>query len=70
MFGLTKQQRIALNFITRYIKRNGYSPSYSEIGEELELSGRASIMRLVNCLEERGAIRKLEGRHRSIEIVK
>jgi repressor LexA len=67
--GTTKRQADALTFITGFIASHGYSPSYTEIGDALGIKGRGRIHELVAALEERGLVRKLPHRARSIAIV-
>jgi len=43
MTKLSKKQKEILDFITSYIKEEGISPSYHEIGEYFNLSSPATI---------------------------
>jgi repressor LexA len=70
MSAVTKQQRRTLNFIIAFIKRNRYSPSYQEIADGIGVKSKSGIVRLVDQLARRGAIRRVEGQHRSIEVMK
>ena len=67
--GLTAPQGEALNFIASFVRRHGWSPSYSEIAAGLGLRGRGAVHALVHHLQDRGAIRIAPGRARSITIV-
>lgn len=67
--GLTPAQSKALAFIERHITANGVSPSFDEIAEGLGLASKSGVHRLVVGLEERGRIRRMPDRARSIEIV-
>lgn len=69
MIGLTKRQTDVLDFIREYIKEAGYPPSFNEMAEYLGLRSKSGIHRLMGGLEERGLIRRLHNRARSIEIV-
>lgn len=69
MSGLTRVQSEALAFIEGYVAEHGYSPSFSEIKEAMGLASKASVNRLMNNLEDRGRIRRISGRARSIEVV-
>lgn len=66
MTGLTPRQRQGLDFITGYIAAHGYSPSYTEIATALNLKSRSGTFRVVMELEERGKVRTIAGRSRSI----
>lgn len=67
---LTEKQRTCLDFIDSYIHANGYSPSFAEIRDALGLHSKGGTHRLIAALEERGFIRRLKYRARSIEIIK
>ncbi|CUH60272.1 LexA family protein [Thalassobacter stenotrophicus] len=67
---LTPRQHEALVFLAAYTKRTGYSPSFGEIAEALELASKSNVHRLIKALEERGYIRRLPNRSRAIEILK
>jgi len=68
MSGMTKRQFEALMFIRGFIAENGYSPNYTEIGEAVGLSGRASVHRLIHALRDRGSITLERQRSRSISL--
>ncbi|HET9365931.1 MAG TPA: repressor LexA, partial [Candidatus Angelobacter sp.] len=40
---ITKRQRQVYDFIHDFIQRNGYSPSFEEIGDGLGLSSLATV---------------------------
>lgn len=67
--GLTSQQKALLDFIDDFINQNGFSPSYDEMREALGLHSKSGVHMLVKALEERGFIRRLPNRARSIEVV-
>jgi SOS-response transcriptional repressor LexA len=54
--GLTKRQRQTLKFITSYMDKNDYAPTYDEIRAELGIASKSGINRLVLALEQRGLI--------------
>lgn len=68
-FGLTPRQSEALTFIKAFIADSGYAPSFKEIGDALRLSSKSGVHRLVHGLADRGAIRLLPDRNRSIAII-
>lgn len=67
---LTPRQSDALSFIASFHAEKGFGPSYREIGEAMGLASIGGVHRLVTGLEERGAIRRLPERARSIEVVR
>src|SRR6187399_1288392 len=64
----TPRQRDILQFIARYQKREGVSPTLEEIGAEFGVH-RVTIFQHVNALEKRGALRRTAQLARSIEIL-
>ena len=69
MIGLTARQNSCLMFIRQYRQANGIAPSYEEIGRAMNLKAKSGITRLLDALEERGAIRRLKNRARAIEVI-
>jgi repressor LexA len=65
---LTRRQKELLDFIRRYIKRRGYAPSLAEMRVHLKLSSLATVHKHLRLLEEKGAIRRLPGRSRALEV--
>lgn len=64
--GLTKMQSRALEFIAS----SDISPSYQEISDHLGLMSRSGAARLVDGLEERGFVRRVPRRARSLVVVR
>lgn len=54
----TKRQKEVLDYITRFMDRNGYEPSYQQIARQLGVSSRAGIQRHVAALESQGLIER------------
>ncbi|MCA9350048.1 transcriptional repressor LexA [Candidatus Saccharibacteria bacterium] len=63
---LTKKQRKVLDFINKFIEKNGYSPSFREIGRGLKLSSVATVAQHIRALEKKGMISKDNNAARSI----
>ena len=63
---LTKKQNQLLNYLIESIESTGISPSYQEICLKLSLKSKSGIHRIVNGLEERGYIKRLENKARSL----
>lgn len=68
-FGLSKKQADVLAFIETFTEENGYSPSYTEICDGMGLNSRSKAHGLVHQLIERGAVRALPGRSRTLCVV-
>ena len=66
---LTKRQFQVLAFLNSFIERNGYCPSFDEIGKNLKLSSLATVHKHINSLQKKGFIRRGYNRSRSIEIL-
>lgn len=66
---ITDKQREVFNFLKSYIEENGRSPSYEEIKEEIGVNSSSSIQKRMKGLEERGWIKVLPHKARSIEII-
>ena len=69
MIGLTPRQMDALRFIAGFQQAKGFSPSFEEIGVGLGLASKNSVALLLDGLEERCAIRRLNYRRRAIEVL-
>ena len=67
---LTRKQHELLVFIDRHLKATGFSPSFEEMKEALNLKSKSGIHRLISALEERGFIRRLPNRARALEVVR
>ena len=67
--GLTSRQRDLFDFIRSYSTEHGVSPSYDEMWDAIGLASKSRVHDLVVALEERGFIRRLPNRVRSIAIL-
>ncbi len=54
---LTRRQKQVLDFLVGFINRHGYSPSFEEIGESLDLSSLATVHKHLETLEKKGFIK-------------
>jgi repressor LexA len=66
---LTRRQKQVLDFLIGFINRNGYSPSFEEIGGGMGLSSVATVHKHIETLEKKGFIRRGYNRSRSIDVV-
>jgi repressor LexA len=67
---LTRKQYELLVFIDRHLKRTGFSPSFEEMKEALQLKSKSGIHRLISALEERGFLSRRHHRARALEVVR
>jgi len=67
---LTRKQHELLVFIDRYLREEGYSPSFEEMKEALGLRSKSGIHRLISALEERGFLRRHHNRARAVEVLR
>ena len=66
---ITRRQREVYDFISRFVAENGYSPSFEEIGNGLELSSLATVHKHVTNLEKKGLLTRDYNRSRSIDLL-
>src|SRR5438270_9726664 len=66
---ITKRQRQVYDFLQDFIQRNGYSPSFEEIGDGLGLSSLATVHKHISNLEKKGLIKRDSNRSRSIDVL-
>ena len=52
----TKRQKEVLEYVTRFMDRNGHKPSYQQIARHLGVSSRAGVQRHIAALESQGLI--------------
>jgi repressor LexA len=69
-YGLTKKQLKMFNYIKGYIAKKTLSPSYDEMKKAVGLVSKNSVHTYIKSLEERGWIKRMPGKARSIQIVK
>jgi repressor LexA len=67
---LTRKQHELLTFIDRHLKATGFSPSFEEMKDALDLKSKSGIHRLISALEERGFLRRRHHRARALEVVR
>src|SRR5256886_8182152 len=65
---LTKRQKQVLDFIARFQEENGYSPSYEEIADGLELASLATVHKHILALETKGYVKRGFNQSRSLEV--
>jgi repressor LexA len=65
---LTKRQKQVLDFLADFVEKNGYSPSYDEIAQALELASLATVHKHVSALEAKHYLRRSFNQSRSLEV--
>lgn len=66
---LYKRQRQILDFINQYIQKFGHSPTLQQIAEAIGVSSLATVHEHLGRLEEKGVLRRYQGKVRGIEIL-
>lgn len=70
MSALTLKQRELVDYIRAYCAANaGLAPSLREMAAHLGIGSTGNVARLLSCLEELGAIRRIAYRARAIEVI-
>jgi repressor LexA len=67
---LTRRQKQVYDFISGFVDKNGYSPSYEEIADGLGLSSLATVHKHIGNLEQKELLRRDYNRSRSIDLLK
>ncbi len=65
---LTRRQKEVMDFLSEFITRNGYSPSYEEIATGLGLASLATVHKHVQALESKQYLRRNYNHSRSLEV--
>jgi repressor LexA len=52
----TQRQKEILEYITRFIERHGYEPSYAQIARHFSVSSKATIAKHITALERQGLL--------------
>src|SRR2546427_9280741 len=56
MLPRTQRQKEILDYITRFLERRGYEPSYAQIARHFGVKSRATIAKHIAALERRGLL--------------
>lgn len=56
MLPRTQRQKEILDYITRFLERHGYIPSYAQIARQFGVKSRATIAKHIAALERRGLL--------------
>jgi repressor LexA len=66
---ITRRQRQVYDFISGFVQKNGYSPSYDEIREGMGLSSLATVHKHISNLEKKSLLTRDYNRSRSIDLL-
>ena len=66
---ITKRQREVYDFISRFVTEHGYSPSFEEIGQGMDLNSLATVHKHISNLEKKGLLTRDYNRSRSIDLL-
>lgn len=67
---LTRKQHELLMFIHHHLEATGFSPSFDEMKDGMDLKSKSGVHRLITALEERGFLRRRAHRARALEVVR
>jgi repressor LexA len=65
---LTRRQKEVMDFLSGFIQKHGYSPSYDEIATGLQLASLATVHKHIQALEGKQYLRRSYNHSRSLEI--
>ncbi len=65
---LTRRQKEVMDFLSKFITKNGYSPSYEELASGLGLASLATVHKHIQALEAKQYLRHSYNHSRSLEI--
>jgi len=66
---ITKRQRQLYDFISDFVQKNGYAPSYDEIRMGMRLNSLATVHKHITNLEKKGLLTRDYNRSRSIDLL-
>lgn len=66
---ITKRQRQIYDFISDFVQKNQYSPSFEEIREAMKLNSLATVHKHISNLETKGLLTRDYNRSRSIDLL-
>ncbi len=66
---ITRRQRQVYDFISEFVQKNQYSPSFEEIREGMGLNSLATVHKHISNLEKKGLLTRDYNRSRSIDLL-
>ncbi len=65
---VTRRQKEVLDFIAQFIEQHGYSPSYEEIAQGLQLASLATVHKHISTLEAKQYLKRGFNQSRSLDL--
>lgn len=65
---ITRRQKDVLDFLTKFIARHGYAPTFEEIASHFNFRSKGTVYRYIQTLKEKRFIRHEWNRTRAIEL--
>jgi repressor LexA len=65
---LTQRQKQVLDFLADFVETKGYSPSYEEIANALDLASLATVHKHISALETKHYVKRSFNQSRSLEV--
>jgi repressor LexA len=65
---LTKRQKDFLDFLSGFLEKKGYSPSYEEIADGMDLASLATVHKHILALESKQYLKRGFNQSRSLEV--
>lgn len=66
---ITRRQKQVYDYVEDFVQRNGYSPSFEEIGDGLGLTSLATVHKHITNLEKKGLVKRGHNKSRSIDVL-
>lgn len=66
---ITRRQKEVLEFVSGFVQRNGYSPSFEEIARGLDLRSLATVHKHITNLQSKGLLSRAHNRSRSLDVL-
>lgn len=67
---LTKRQKEILDYITQYLEKKGYAPTFEEIKDKFELSAISTVHEHITALVDKGYLERDDGVVRGLSVPK
>jgi repressor LexA len=65
---LTPRQKAVLDFITEFIQKHDYAPSYREIAEHFQFASVATVAEYIDILKDKGYLDREDNAARSLQL--
>src|SRR3984957_12421172 len=66
---VTRRQKEVLDFLEAFVSRDGYSPSFEEIGRGVGLKSLAFVHKQITIREKKAMLDRVHNRSRSIDVL-